>query len=133
MKFLIYLGGGLVVVSTMGKGIFKLARVIRNKSQLVKGEVGKYYKGGFDAKMTRREAVLILNVRDSASKEELKDSHRKILMLNHPDNGGSTYIASKINEARDLLYKTAPEKTFRSNSSNSTNNNSKNNKTNYKH
>lgn len=118
MKFIIYLGGGLIAFSTLGKGMFKLARILRTKTQAVKGEVGKYYKGGFDDKMTRREAVLILNVRDNASKEELKDAHRKILMLNHPDNGGSTYIASKINEAKDLLYKTAQEKSFeRSNNS----------------
>ena len=65
----------------------------------------KYYEGGFEDKMTRREAALILGVRESSSVKRIKESHRKILMLNHPDTGGSTYIATKLNEAKELLLK----------------------------
>lgn len=69
------------------------------------GVGSKYYEGGFDDKMTRREAALILGVRESASAKRIKDSHRKILILNHPDAGGSTYIATKVNEAKEMLLK----------------------------
>ena len=65
----------------------------------------RFYEGGFEDKMTRREAALILGVRESASPQRIKEAHRRILMLNHPDTGGSTYIASKINEAKEMLLK----------------------------
>ena len=61
------------------------------------------YKGGFDEEMSRREASLILGVRESASKDRIKKRHRDLLMKNHPDKGGSTYMATKVNEAKDKL------------------------------
>lgn len=70
------------------------------------GSVGtKYYEGGFDDKMTAREAALILGVRQSSTAKRIKDAHRKLLVLNHPDTGGSTYLAGKLNEAKELLLK----------------------------
>ncbi|CAN0507926.1 unnamed protein product, partial [Ectocarpus sp. 12 AP-2014] len=70
------------------------------------GAFGKrFYDGGFEEKMTRKEAALILGVRESATAQRIKDSHRRILMINHPDKGGSKYMAAKINEAKEILLK----------------------------
>ncbi|ELU17463.1 hypothetical protein CAPTEDRAFT_183020 [Capitella teleta] len=69
------------------------------------GLTSKYYKGGFDAKMSKREASLILGVSPSANKNKVKDAHKRIMLLNHPDRGGSPYLATKINEAKDMLDK----------------------------
>lgn len=69
------------------------------------GVGSKYYDGGFEEKMTRREAALILGVRESSTHKRIKEAHRKLLILNHPDTGGSTYLSGKINEAKDLLLK----------------------------
>lgn len=63
----------------------------------------KYYKGGFEQKMTKREAALILGVSPNASKPKIKEAHKRIMIANHPDKGGSPYIATKINEAKDVL------------------------------
>ena len=65
----------------------------------------KYYEGGFEEQMTRKEAALILGVRESSASKRIKEAHRKLLILNHPDTGGSTYMAGKINEAKELLLK----------------------------
>jgi DnaJ family protein C protein 19 len=69
------------------------------------GVGSKYYEGGFDEKMTKKEAALILGVRESSSPKRIKDAHRKLLILNHPDRGGSTYMSGKLNEAKELLLK----------------------------
>ena len=63
----------------------------------------KYYRGGFEPKMSKREASLILGISPTASKTKVKDAHKKIMLLNHPDKGGSPYLAAKINEAKDLV------------------------------
>jgi DnaJ family protein C protein 19 len=64
-----------------------------------------YYKGGFEQnpKMSRREAALILGIREGASKDVIRDAHRRIMIANHPDRGGSPYLATKINEAKATL------------------------------
>ncbi|QSL65399.1 hypothetical protein MERGE_002709 [Pneumocystis wakefieldiae] len=64
------------------------------------------YKGGFGKQMSCKEAALILSLNENTlTRSKLKDAHRRIMLLNHPDRGGSPYIASKINEAKDLLEK----------------------------
>ncbi|GAA5852538.1 hypothetical protein JCM8547_002536 [Rhodosporidiobolus lusitaniae] len=66
----------------------------------------EWAKGGFQPKMDRAEAVSILGLREShMTMTRLKDAHRRIMLANHPDRGGSPYIASKVNEAKDLLEK----------------------------
>ncbi|OQS06127.1 hypothetical protein THRCLA_20434 [Thraustotheca clavata] len=62
-----------------------------------------FYDGPFEDKMTRREAALILGVRESASPDRIRNAHRKLLIANHPDTGGSTFLSTKINEAKELL------------------------------
>lgn len=59
--------------------------------------------GGFQEEMTRREAYQILGLREGSSKEQIREAHRRLMRLNHPDNGGSTMLATKVNEAKDFL------------------------------
>lgn len=53
--------------------------------------------------MTAEEAYALLGLAQGATKEEIKAAHHRLMMKVHPDQGGSDYIAAKLNQAKDLL------------------------------
>lgn len=55
--------------------------------------------------MDRAEAYRVLGLDDGADEAAIKAAHHRLIAGLHPDRGGSAYLASKINEARDVLLK----------------------------
>jgi len=53
--------------------------------------------------MTREQAYAILDLRPGADAEQIKEAHRRLMMKLHPDHGGSNFLASQINRAKDIL------------------------------
>lgn len=55
------------------------------------------------SRMSKEEAAAVLGVSNDASDEEINKAFRRLMMLNHPDKGGTKYLANKIIEAKKLL------------------------------
>ncbi|GMR53560.1 hypothetical protein PMAYCL1PPCAC_23755, partial [Pristionchus mayeri] len=104
-------GGGLVAAGILMAGVaFGARSILRNQAALKRGlekipAFDKYHRGGFEEKMSKREAALILGITQNAKPNKLKEAHKKIMIANHPDRGGSPYIAAKVNEAKQVLEK----------------------------
>uniref|UniRef100_A0A914W2Z0 DnaJ homolog subfamily C member 21 n=1 Tax=Plectus sambesii TaxID=2011161 RepID=A0A914W2Z0_9BILA len=105
---LILAGLGLAAAGFTGRYLLRHSRVItqtlsKNVEAISGGAFSKYYHGGFETKMSRVEASRILGVTPSSNPIKVKEAHKRIMLLNHPDRGGSPYLAAKINEAKDLF------------------------------
>lgn len=58
--------------------------------------------------MSDREAYQVLGLAEGADKEEITRAHREMMKRYHPDHGGSTATAARVNEAKDVLMRRHP-------------------------
>ncbi|HCD16504.1 MAG: hypothetical protein CBC43_008760 [Rhizobiales bacterium TMED83] len=108
------LGLGLVLLALAGRyglaaplgfvmvWLVRLWRVMREdapgdqKARASSGKVGTQ-------PMSVGEAREVLGVDATASKEEIEAAYRDLIVKNHPDHGGTDWIAAQLNQARDIL------------------------------
>lgn len=56
-----------------------------------------------NGRMSRQEAAEMLGVDSDADRDRVMAAHRRLIQRLHPDRGGTDYLASRLNEARDVL------------------------------
>ncbi|KAM3415214.1 hypothetical protein BST61_g8745 [Cercospora zeina] len=99
-------GVGVAAAAFFGRaGLVALRRARGSSSALGKS----FYKGGFEKQMNRREAALILGTSERGlNKDMIRRRHRALMLLNHPDRGGSPYLATKCVSALCCDFETIP-------------------------
>ena len=66
------------------------------------GRDGKRVAPGSGA-MTKEEAYKVLGLEAGATAADIRKAHRRLMQRLHPDLGGTSFLAARINEAKDVL------------------------------
>ena len=59
----------------------------------------------FEGPLTREYALALLGLCESANADDVRRAYRERMLLYHPDNGGSSALAARLNEAATILRK----------------------------
>jgi DnaJ-domain-containing protein 1 len=74
-------------------------------SEHAQGDTATGRPAASSGKMSEQEAYQILGLEAGASADDISHAHRTLMKKLHPDQGGSTYLAARINEAKEILVR----------------------------
>ena len=84
------------------KAFMKRAKAYRDKFSNSQDQANPQSSKG---QLTKKEALDILGLGDDANKDDVLQAHGRLIKRLHPDVEGSDYLASLVNQARDVLIK----------------------------
>ncbi len=96
--FTAYAGRAVVALAMLGWAVLLLRRKTAGANDNVNPH-SKRTKSG----MSHEEALEILGLRPECTIEDIREAHRRLMQTCHPDHGGSSYLAARINAAKDVL------------------------------
>jgi hypothetical protein len=59
----------------------------------------------FGGRMGRKEALAVLGLAEGASESDVRAAWVRLMRVVHPDGGGTDWLASRVNQARDVLLR----------------------------
>ena len=96
LRFLIL---ALVVI-----GLFTVVRILKRLwAERLRAAARSSVPPAQSHKLSRHEALEILGLGEDASRDDILHAYRDLMRKVHPDSGGSDYLASKLNQAKDTL------------------------------
>ena len=98
---------GLTLLALRWHGIWRQVKQAKEGYEAFRAGGGAGSRGQTkkprNGNMTRREALEILGLEEGADEAAIRDAHHRLMVKIHPDQGGSNWLATRINQARDLL------------------------------
>lgn len=92
----------ILFLTALAERVMRLRMAHRHYKQTGESGEGRASSNG---RMTRDEALEVLGLKEGANTTEIKKAYKTLMAKIHPDQGGSGYLAAKLNEAKDVLLK----------------------------
>lgn len=102
-------GGAVAAATLLGPLVWEKWRGTANGAKFTRrtrgarSGAGARPPPGQSGAMSRAEAYAVLGLGPGASEADIRAAHRRLMRAVHPDGGGSDWVASRVNQARDVL------------------------------